>query len=392
MATELKSDQIYQRMVELRRNFHRYPELAFKEEQTAKTIMAELDRLGIPYDYGGVGGGIVGRLMCRDENVSTVALRAEMDALPCEENTGLSFASEIKGLMHACGHDAHMSMVLGAAALLAESPPDGNVVFAFQPAEERGGGSRVILDSGALKGVNAIFAGHVTHHYRVGEIMVAEGVITAQSDRFTITVTGKGGHGARPHEAIDAIVIASLLISAIQTLVSRGVDPLHPTVITIGKIQGGSAPNIIAENVVMEGTIRTTLPEARQHIWDGLRRITKAMGELYNANIDIDLNKGYPPVVNSSREAQIAYRAAREIVGDRGLVAMEYPSMGAEDFAYFLHELPGCYVRFGTRIEEDEYIPLHSPQFDINEETLKVGAAFFDQVVREAIQEYRQEF
>ncbi len=390
MDRPLKSDHLYPHLVELRRAFHRQPELAFEEAHTAQAIMAELDRLGIPYEYGGKGSGVVGRLAGGGDKAPTVALRAEMDALPGAENTDLPFASSIEGKMHACGHDAHMAMVLGAAALLKASPPQGNVVFVFQPAEEKGGGSRVVIHAGALSGVSAIFGGHVTHHYRVGEIMVAEGVITAQSDRFFIKVQGKGGHGARPHEATDAVVVTGLLIAAIQTLVSREINPVYPSVVTIGRVQAGSAPNVIAEEAVLEGSIRTTLSEVRDHIHSGLRRMAKAMGELHNAKVNITITEGYPPVVNTRREAQLAYRAAAKVVGGAGLMAMDHPSMGSEDFSYYLREIPGCYVRFGARIEEHEYIPLHSPAFDIDEEVLKVGAAFFDEVVREALDEYRQ--
>jgi hippurate hydrolase len=373
-------------MVEIRRALHRHPELAFEEERTAELIIEELERLGIAYSYAGPGGAVVGRLCERHE--LSVALRAEMDALPGAENTDLPFASSIEGKMHACGHDAHMAMVLGAAALLAESPPEGNVLFVFQPAEERGGGARVVLKSGALEGVAAIFGGHVTHHYRVGEIMVAEGVITAQSDRFTIRVQGRGGHGARPHEATDAVVVAGMLITAIQTLVSREINPIYPSVVTIGRIEAGSAPNVIAENAVLEGSIRTTLTEVRAHLHAGLERMAAALGDLHNASITVDIEPGYPPVVNSRREADLCYRTAREVVGDRGLMRMDHPSMGSEDFSYYLDEIPGCYVRFGARRHEHEYIPLHSPEFDIDEEVLKVGATYFDALARSALSDY----
>lgn len=385
-----KSKAIFSKMVELRRTFHQHPELAFEEVNTARVIMEELDRLSIPYQYGGKGGAVIGRLETGNKNDPIVALRAEMDALPATEKTGLPFASEIPGKMHACGHDGHMAMVLGAASLLKEDPPDGNVLFVFQPAEERGGGARTVLESGALSNVKAIFAGHVTHHYRVGEIMVSPGVVTSHSDRFVIKIRGKGGHGARPHEAIDAIVITGMLITSIQTLVSREINPLYPSVITIGRIQAGSAPNVIAEEAVLEGTIRTTLPDVRDHIHEGIKRMAKAMESCHNAEIDVEIRAGYPPVVNTFRESEIARRAAEIIVERSGVVQMEYPSMGSEDFAYYLQEIPGCYVRFGARIKESEYVPLHSPLFDIDESVLKVGAEYFDQVIRQAIEEYSE--
>jgi hippurate hydrolase len=319
-----------------------------------------------------------------------------MDALPVKEVGDLPFASQVTAdyngqqvpVMHACGHDGHMAMLMGAAALLSERPPAGNVVFVFQPAEERGGGAKVMIEAGALAGVRAIFAGHVTRHYHVGQIMVAGGVITAHSDGFAITVRGRGGHGARPHEAVDAVVVAGLLIMAVQTLVSREINPAHPSVVTIGAVQAGSAPNVIAEEAMLQGTIRTTRPEVRAHIMDGLRRMAKAIGDLHNANVSVEIREGYPPVVNTPLEAEIARRAALKVVGEAGLLPMDHPSMGSEDFSFYLQEIPGCYVRFGACREGWENIPLHSPSFDFDEEVLKVGAAFFDQVVREALDEY----
>ncbi len=379
-------DALYPHWVELRRAFHREPELAFEEVATAEKIMAELSRLGIPYEYQGKGGGVIGRIEGKAE--PTVALRADMDALPGTEATGLPFASLIPGKMHACGHDAHMAMVLGAAALLVENPPPGRVLLVFQPAEERGGGAQVILRSGVLDGVRAIFGGHVTHHYRVGEIMVGDGVVTAQSDSFAIHIRGRGGHGARPHEAIDAVVIAGFLITAVQTLVSRETDPLHPSVVTIGRVQAGSAPNVIAEEAWLEGTIRTTQEEVRRHLHAGMRRMVKALSELHRAEISLEIREGYPPVVNSPKETAIARRAIIAVVGEKGLVPMEHPSMGSEDFAFYLERISGCYVRFGARRREDEFIPLHSPAFDVSEEVLKVGALYFARVAWEALYEY----
>jgi amidohydrolase len=281
-----------------------------------------------------------------------------------------------------------MTMVLGAAASLARDPPDGNVVFVFQPAEERGGGSRVMIDAGALEGVRAIFGGHVTHEWPTGKIMTRRGAMTAQSDRFCITIKGKGGHGARPHEAIDAVVIAALLITALQTLVSRQTNPVHPSVITVGKIEAGTAANVIAESATLEGTIRTTFPDTRDHIHKGMRRMAEAMGELHDAEIHLELAQGYPPVINTDAEVKLVRECARSLYGPDALRSSPHPSMGSEDFSYYLEHVPGAFFRFGARRPDWEPIPLHSPRFDIDEAVLPIGAEFFDAIARAALRHY----
>lgn len=386
-----KSASFFSHLVELRRAIHAEPELAYAEVKTAQKIIKELESLHLPYEYHGQGSGVIARLLSKDPKAPTVAIRAEMDGLPGDEKTGLSFSSKHAGCMHACGHDAHMAMVLGAARLLVDSPPPGNVVFIFQPAEEKGPGSKKIIEMGGLNKVQAIFAGHVTQHYRLGQMMVNSGVITAQSDCFFIRIHGKGGHGARPHETIDAIGITGSLISAIQTLVSREINPFHPSVITIGKISGGNAVNVIAEHASLEGTIRTILPEVRKHIWHGLKRITNAIADLYNAEIDIEIAPVYPPIVNTEMETELALAAAKEVVSSENIVPMEYPSMGADDFSYYLNEVPGCYVRFGAGKATEEFIPLHSPSFDVDEKVLLIGAEFFNNLVRRVIKYYGNE-
>lgn len=367
-----------------RRWFHKYPELSWHEAETAKHIIAELESLGIRYEYAGVGHAVIGFVEGRDNSRPAIALRADMDALPGNETTGAEYASVNEGVMHACGHCAHMAMLLGAAHLLARDPPPGPVRLVFQPAEERGGGARVAIEDGALDSVATIFGGHVTHEWETGKIMVRDGDVTAQSDAFTITVRGKGGHGARPHEAIDAIVISGFLIMALQTLVSRETNPLHPSVITIGKIQSGSAGNVIAEEAELNGTIRTSLPEARKHIHNGMQRMVSAAAELHNARIDLNIRHGYPPVINESVSVDIARQAAADVVGKSCVVAAEYPSMGSEDFAFYLEKGRGCFVRFGARHPDWEPLPLHSPAFDIDERVLGIAARFYDRVARVA--------
>ena len=369
-------------LVELRRWFHQHPELSFLEQETAQHIMSELDTLGIPYEYNGLGHAVIAHIHGENDASPFVALRADMDALPGEETTGANYASVNPGVMHACGHCAHMAILLGAAHLLTKRRPPGPVRLVFQPAEERGGGARVAIADGALEGVAAIFAGHVTHEYETGRIMIRDGPVTAQSDGFVISISGRGGHGARPHEAVDAVVISSMLTMALQTLVSRESNPLHPSVITIGKLSAGSAGNVIAESAELSGSIRTTHEPARKHLHHGLQRMTDAVAELHNAHIELEIREGYPPVLNDPWATPIAREAAAEVVGSAGVVASEHSSMGSEDFAFYLQQCRGCFVRFGARKADWEPLPLHSPAFDIDENALSIGAAYFDRVAR----------
>ena len=389
LAQKLPADTEARRhhAVELRRWLHRHPELSFSETETAARVVAELERLGIPCSYPGPGGGVIGRIET-DRSLPTIALRAELDALPGGDLTDPSYRSIYADRMHACGHDAHMTMILGAAGLLTDNPPDGNVVLVFQPAEERGGGSRVMIDAGALQGVRAVFAGHVTQEWPTGKIMIRKGSMTAQSDRFHITVRGKGGHGARPHEAIDAVVIAALLITTLQTLVSRQTNPVHPSVITVGKIVAGTAPNVIAESAELEGTIRTTVPETRDHIHKGIRRMVEAMSELHDAEIHVELSEGYPPVINTAEEVDLVRQCVRDVFGPDALTSAPHASMGSEDFSYYLQQVPGAFFRFGARRPDWEPMPLHSPRFDIDEAVLAIGAEFFDALARHALLHY----
>jgi hippurate hydrolase len=377
-------------MREIRRTLHQYPELGNNEHRTQKYICEKLEEIGIPYRTEGLGTGIIATIEPTEAGlpeVPCIALRADMDALPLEEKTGLEFASKNPGVMHACGHDGHIAMLLGAAAMLQKTELPGRILLLFQPAEEDGDGALNMIKDKVFGDIQAIFAGHIDRHFNVGQIGAEPGLICAYTDKFQIRVCGRGGHAARPHETIDAIVVASLLVMSIQTLVSREVNPSYPTVVSVGHFTGGSAYNVIAEEAVLEGTIRATHPDIRTQIIDGLQRMVRAMDGLYNAKTTISFHDGLPPVINHPVAARIARKAAKKVVGLESVVKQLHPSLGGEDFSYFLQEIPGCLVRFGAGHTELPNIPAHSPYFDFDEGVLPIGAAFLAQVTEQAIEQ-----
>ncbi|MBI4847419.1 MAG: amidohydrolase [Nitrospirae bacterium] len=385
---KIVSDELFKWMKSIRREIHRSPELGFKEEKTAELIAGCLKKLGIPCKTGVAQTGIVARLTI-NENAPTVALRADMDALPVFEETGLQFSSQVPGIMHACGHDGHVAILLGAAAVLKESLPDGNVVFIFQPAEENEGGAKPMIEEGVLEGVDMIFGGHIETHHHAGEIGIKTGLHTSFTDGFEIKITGKGGHAARPHEAVDAVIIASQLVMNLQTIISREIDPLHPAVITVGYVKAGTVHNAIAEKAVLKGTIRTTDESIRTLVIDKVKRMASSFSSLHDAEIQVVLKPGYPPVINEERAYEFAWHVAEEVVGKKNMIAIPFPTLGGEDFAYYLQKVPGCFVRFGGAIKGNEHVPSHSPRFDFDEEVLRVGAAYLSELVRYSITKLR---
>ncbi len=376
------SEEVFREMVSLRRDLHRHPELSGQEKQTAKRIVEHLKRIGIHAQSGVAGHGVVAEIPGKAEG-PFIALRADMDGLPIQEETGLAFSSIYKGVMHACGHDGHSSMLLGAAEILAKgAPPPLPVRLIWQPAEEIGNGAKSMILRGVLENVGMIFGGHLDRHHPPGTLVVTEGAVNASTDVFEISIQGQQGHGARPHETIDAVVVGSLLVTAIQTIVSREVDPAHPSVISVGRFHSGTAANVIAGNAILEGTIRAQSDSVREHLQKAITRIAQAIGQLHGARIEVKVSSGTPPVINTPEMTQLAREAAVNVVGEEGVQPLRTANMGGEDFSYYLRHVPGAYIRFGAQVPGREGFPAHSSRFDFDERALATAAAWFVQIAK----------
>ena len=383
---ELFPQSLRRTLVELRRTLHRYPELSGKEERTAAALHAALARIEpAPARLERVAGtGVVARIRGRDGSRAPVAVRGDIDALPISESTGLPFASEHPGVMHACGHDVHATWAVGAAHLLAARPATGDVLIVLQPAEETGRGANAVLESGALDGVAAIFGAHVDRRFAVGEVVAQEGPLAAAADTFEIELVGSGAHGARPHEAADPIVGAAALIGALQTIVARRVNPAYPAVVSVGSVRAGSAPNVIPDRATLTGTLRATDPDTRRLLVEEVRRIAEATAAVHRLKAKVSIELGPPPLVNPPEPAGWARRAATAVLGDAGVVPLGFVNMGGEDFAAYLERIPGCFLRIGAREPGGEPIPAHSPRFYAAEESIFVGAAVLAETARVA--------
>jgi amidohydrolase len=371
-------------MIALRRDLHQHPELSWQERRTHDVICRELTRLGITHRANVAGTGVIADIP-GPAGVPAVALRADTDALAIHEETGLPFASRTAGVMHACGHDGHTSMLLGAAALLVgRTDLPAPVRLLWQPAEEQVDGARALIEAGALDGVGCIFGGHVDRHYPAGTLAVTRGAVNASTDRFHIVLRGQDAHGARPHEAVDAIVIGALLVMSIQTIVSREVDPAHPSVVTVGRFQAGTVHNAIAGVAELEGTIRAQHPAVRAHLKQSVERMANAVAALHGARADVTIEPGAPPVINDDRAFAHAHAAAARVVGPEHVVPLKTANMGGEDFADYLEHVPGCYIRFGAQVPGRESFPAHSSRFDFDEDAMAIGAAWFVAVAEAA--------
>ncbi|HKM39739.1 MAG TPA: amidohydrolase [bacterium] len=362
-------------LVGLRRYFHMHPEPSFEEVNTSNKVVAELTRLGIP-TVRMAKTGVVGSL-AGGKPGPTVALRADMDALSIKEKTGLPFASQNVGYMHACGHDCHMTCLLGAAAILAELKDEiaGTVKFFFQPAEELVQGAKAMVAEGAMEGVDAVFGLHVLGDLPVGTVNVVPGPRMASADIFEITVNGKGGHGSAPHQGVDAILVGAAIIMNLQSVVSRELNPLDPVVVHVGKLVAGDRFNIIASQAWLEGANRTFNPDIRKQLPDIMQRVLENTAAAYRATVEMEYTWGCPPLINDADLAKLAQRTVKKLFGAEALVDMP-PLTGSEDFPFFAQRAPGAYVFLGVGNKEKGIgWPLHHSQFDVDEDALPIGVA-----------------
>ena len=370
LATEIEA--LTGQIIAWRRDFHRHPEVAFKESRTSAVVREFLESLGLPV-RSAAGTGLVAVLEGKAGG-RTAALRADMDALPIQEEGEKEYRSENPGATHACAHDGHMAMLMAAAKVLAGKKADfrGRVVFLFQPAEEKPpGGAKRMVEEGALEGVDAVFGLHLWQSFPTGKIGVIKGPMLAQADNFSVSVVGKGGHGALPHEAVDPIPAAAQIIMNCQTIVSRNINPLKPCVVTFGSINGGTANNIIPAEVAMTGTVRTFDADVQLLAERRLREIAEETAKAFGATGRVEYMSGYPPVVNDAGMVDFVIAVAKRLLGEGCLQPFE-PIMGGEDFAYYLRKVPGALIFLGAG--DGQKFPHHHPAFDIDEKALPMGA------------------
>lgn len=360
------------RLIEIRRHIHSHPELSGQEYQTAAYVAGVLSSCGLHVREGIGKTGVVGELKGTHKDFQWLAIRTDMDALPITECTNLDFASRNTGIMHACGHDVHTTVGLGAAMVLSElgEPLPGNVRFLFQPAEEIAQGASWMIKDGVMKDVEAILGVHVYPSIPTGSVGIRHGALTAAADDLELTIIGESGHGARPHEAIDAIWIASQVITNLQQAISRTHNPLRPVVLTIGKISGGRAPNVIADEVKMWGTVRSLHPDTHKTLPTWIENIVAHVCNTYGAKYEMNYRRGVPSVQNDPGLTQLIESVALEAWGSNGVHILSEPSLGAEDFSMYLEHAPGMMFRLGVGHKDKPNYPLHNPQFEIDESAI----------------------
>jgi amidohydrolase len=375
--------QFHDEMTEWRRDIHQHPELKFEENRTADLVAAKLEEFGIEIHRGLAKTGVVGTISNGDG--PSIGLRADMDALPLEENNTFKHASRNPGKMHACGHDGHTAMLLGAAKHLASSKNfKGTVNFIFQPAEEGGGGGELMIKEGLFEmfPVDSVYGLHNWPGMPAGIFGVGSGPIMASVDTFDLTINGRGGHAAMPDQCIDPIIIASQVVSALQTIPSRNTHPVDSLVISVTKIHAGDAYNVIPDSVQMHGTVRTFQPETRKEIPSSMLRVTEGVCAAYGGTCELNYMSGYPATINSVAETEISAKAVVDLFGEENIIRNPTPSMGGEDFSYMLEARPGCYVWLGIGPGKGEGgCMLHSSRYDFNDDILPIGASYWVKLV-----------
>ncbi|WNZ24203.1 amidohydrolase [Leptolyngbya sp. NK1-12] len=363
------------RLIEIRRHLHSNPELSGQEYKTAAYVAGVLSSCGLHVQEMMGKTGVIADLAGAGDDVRMLAIRTDMDALPIQERSGLDFASQQPGIMHACGHDVHTTVGLGTAMILSqlgEALP-GTVRFLFQPAEETAQGASWMIRDGAMTNVSAVFGVHVFPTIPGGSIGIRYGALTAAADDLELIITGESGHGARPHEAIDAIWIGAQVITTLQQAISRTHNPLRPVVLTIGQIQGGRAPNVIADQVRMLGTVRSLHPETSAALPAWIEGIVANVCQTYGAKYVMNYRRGVPSVQNDPVLTQITEAAAEEAWGSERVEILLEPSLGAEDFSLYLEHAPGTMFRLGVAFPDQPNYPLHHPQFHVNEAAIVTG-------------------
>ena len=376
-------------LTDTRRAIHRHPELGFQEVRTAALVAERLRRLGLTVQEGVAQTGVVGFLRGRRPG-KTILLRADMDALPIHEASEAEYASEIPGAMHACGHDAHTSMLLGAARVLTARRDRlaGSVKFVFQPAEEGPGGARPMIEAGVMQDppVDLAFGLHLINDFPVGSVALRPGPVMASMDTIEIKVKGKGGHGALPHQAVDAVVVAAHVVTALQTLASREINPTVPVVVSLGTIHGGFRHNVIAPEVSLTGTVRTFDERLRKTLPERIERIVRQVCQAFRAEAEVRYEFGYPVTANDPAMTGFAREIAGEVVGADQVRTMD-AMMGSEDMAYFLQAVPGCFLFLGSsNPAKNLTAPHHSPEFDFDEACLPLGVQLLVRLVERALE------
>lgn len=370
-----RAERLAPRLLEIRRHLHAHPELSGQEYQTAAYVAGVLSSCGLHVQEAVGKTGVVGELDGQGNDPRRLAIRTDMDALPIQEGTQLDFASCKLGVMHACGHDVHTTLGLGTAMLLSELQNElaGNVRFIFQPAEEIAQGAGWMVRDGAMREVSNIFGVHVFPSIPARSVGVRYGALTAAADDIEIFIQGESGHGARPHEAKDAIWIAAQVITALQQAIARTQNPLRPLVLTIGQINGGRAPNVIADQVHMAGTVRSLHPETHENLPQWLEHIIASICQTYGARYELKYQRGVPSVQNDPGMTQLLEAAAREAWGDEHVQTIPEPSLGAEDFSLYLEQAPGSMFRLGVGFADRPNYPLHHPRFEVDEAAIITG-------------------